>query len=231
VAMLLIVYRSIGTTMIMLFMVLIELAVTRGVVAALANTGIVGLSTYATNLITLLAIAAGTDYAIFLVGRYQEARSDGLDREAAYYAMFRGTVHVIVGSGLTISGAVACLMFTRLPYFYTLGAPAAVGVLVTLSAALTLGPAAVVIGSWMGRLEPRHKKGRTNGWRRVGTAIVRGLTRRAARPARVQNRLRYAALLARVIAGQRRLCRCRTALLGGPAQPRTADGRNRSRHA
>ena len=173
VVMLLIVYRSVATMLIMLFMVLIELLVTRGVVAALANTGIIGLSTYTTNLITLLAIAAGTDYAIFLVGRYQEARSEGLDKEAAYYAMYRGTVHVIVGSGLTISGAVACLQFTRLPYFNSLGLPAALGVLVTLSAALTLGPAAVTIGSWMGRLEPRRRKRRANGWRRVGTAVVR----------------------------------------------------------
>ena len=34
-----------------------------------------------------MAIAAGTDYAIFLVGRYQEARGKGLDREAAYHDM------------------------------------------------------------------------------------------------------------------------------------------------
>mgnify|MGYP000028105687 CR=1 FL=1 len=51
---------------------------------------------------------------------------------AAFYNMFRGTVHVIVGSGLTIAGAVACLYFTRLPYFQTLGVPAAIGVLVFL---------------------------------------------------------------------------------------------------
>ena len=53
----------------------VELAAARGVVAALANSGVIGLSTYSTNLLTLLAIAAGTDYAIFVVGRYQEARS------------------------------------------------------------------------------------------------------------------------------------------------------------
>ena len=35
------------------------------------------MSTYATNLLTLLVIAAGTDYAIFFVGRYQEARGSG----------------------------------------------------------------------------------------------------------------------------------------------------------
>ena len=52
-----------------------------------------------------MVIAAGTDYAIFIVGRYHEARNKGLEREAAYHDMFGGTVHVIVGSGLTIAGA------------------------------------------------------------------------------------------------------------------------------
>ncbi len=53
------------------------MAAARGVVAFLGHTGIIGLSTYATNLLTLLVIAAGTDYAIFLLGRYQEARQSG----------------------------------------------------------------------------------------------------------------------------------------------------------
>jgi RND superfamily putative drug exporter len=170
--MLLVVYRSIATTLIMLVTVLVELVAARGVVAVLANSGIIGLSTYSTNLLTLLAIAAGTDYAIFVVGRYQEARNRGSDREAAYHDMFRGTVHVIVGSGLTIAGAVACLYFTRLPYFQSLGVPASIGVLVTLAAALTMGPAVLVISSRFGLLEPKRKV-RARGWRRIGTAIVR----------------------------------------------------------
>ena len=41
-----------------------------------ATTSIIGLSTFATSLLTLMVIAAGTDYAIFLIGRYQEARGD-----------------------------------------------------------------------------------------------------------------------------------------------------------
>jgi MMPL family len=32
------------------------------------------------RLLPLIAIAAGTDYAIFLIGRYQEARGAGEDR-------------------------------------------------------------------------------------------------------------------------------------------------------
>jgi RND superfamily putative drug exporter len=170
--MLLIVYRSLSTMSIVLAVVAVELAAARGVVAVLGDAGILGLSTYATNILTGMAIAAGTDYAIFLVGRYQEARNKGLERQAAYDDMFRGTVHVIVGSGLTIVGAVACLHFTRLPYFQSVGVPGALGILVTLAAALTLGPAVVVIAGRFGLLEPKRNV-RATGWRRVGTSIVR----------------------------------------------------------
>lgn len=170
--MLFFVFRSVVTTVLALVMVLIEVAAARGVVAALAHSGVIGLSTYSTNLLTLLVIAAGTDYAIFFLGRYHEARLSGQEREASYHTMFAGTAHVVLGSGLTIAGAVACLSFTRLPYFQTLGIPAAIGILVALAAALTLSPAIITAASLFGLLEPKRKIG-TRGWRRIGTAIVR----------------------------------------------------------
>jgi len=170
--MLLFVYRSLVTMLIVLLTVAVELMAARGVVAVLAHAGVIGLSTYATNLLTLLAIAAGTDYAIFVVGRYQEARGKGMDRISAYHDMWHGTVHVMVGSGLTIAGAVACMSFARLPYFQTLGIPAAIGVLVTLAAALTLGPAVLLIATRFGLMEPKVAQ-RARGWRKIGTAIVR----------------------------------------------------------
>ena len=170
--MLLFVYRSFLTMLLVLVTVLIEMAAARGIVAFLGNAGVIGLSTYATNLLTLLVIAAGTDYAIFVVGRYQEARSAGEDRDTAYYTMFRGTAHIVLGSGLTVAGAVACLSFTRLPYFQSLGIPAALGILVALVAALTLAPAVLTLGALVGIFEPKRAM-RTRGWRRIGTAIVR----------------------------------------------------------
>ena len=170
--MLLFVYRSIVTTILILLMVFIELGAARGIVALLAVNNLIGLSTFAVNLLVLLAIAAGTDYAIFLIGRYQEARQLGEDRKHAYYTMFHGTAHVILGSGLTIAGAMYCLSFTRLPYFKSLGVPCAVGMLVAVVAALTLGPAMVVVGSRFGLFDPKRKM-KTRFWRRVGTAVVR----------------------------------------------------------
>src|ERR1700722_7583604 len=87
--MLLLVYRSLVTTLLVLVTVLIEMAAARGIVAFLANSGLIGLSTYSTNLLTLLVIAAGTDYAIFVLGRYHERRGIGEDRKAAFYTMYR----------------------------------------------------------------------------------------------------------------------------------------------
>ena len=63
----------------------------------------------------------------------------GATREEAYYEMFHGTAHVVLGSGLTIAGATYCLTFTRMPYFQTLGVPCAVGILAGVAVALTLG--------------------------------------------------------------------------------------------
>src|SRR6476619_3247577 len=170
--MLLRLYRRVTTVLLVMLTVMLELAASRGVVAVLANAGIIELSTYSTNLLTLLVIAAGTDYAIFILGRFHEARYDGQDRVSAFNTMYHGTAHIILGSGLTIAGAVLCLTFTRLPYFNSLGIPAGIGVLVAVVAALTLAPALLVIGRHFGLFEPSRPM-RTQGWRRIGTAIVR----------------------------------------------------------
>jgi RND superfamily putative drug exporter len=172
IIMLLLVYRSVLTVIMVLVMVVLSLTASRGVISFLGYHEIIGLSTFATNLLVTLAIAASTDYAIFLIGRYQEARSIGEDKETAYYTMFRGTAHVVLGSGLTIAGATFCLSFTRLPYFQTLGVPLAIGMVVAVVASLTLGSAIITVASKFGLLEPKRAM-RTRGWRKIGAAVVR----------------------------------------------------------
>ncbi|MBS9535750.1 RND family transporter [Mycobacterium sp. M1] len=172
VTMLLLVYRSVTTIVLLLVMVGLELGAARGVVAFLGYHHLVGLTTFAVNLLVSLAIAAGTDYAIFLIGRYHEARQAGEDRETAYYTAFHGVSHVILGSGLTIAGATFCLHFTRMPYFRSLGIPCATGMVVSVVAALTLGPAIITVASRFGLLDPKRAMS-TRGWRKVATAIVR----------------------------------------------------------
>ncbi|WP_395309337.1 MMPL family transporter [Mycobacterium sp. AMU20-3851] len=173
IVMLLLIYRSFLTMLITIFMVLLSLLAARGVVAFLGYHEIIGLSTFATSLLVTLAIAASTDYAIFLLGRYQEARSAGEDRESAYYTMFHGTAHVVLGSGLTIAGATFCLHFTNMPYFVTLGIPLAVGMTVVVLVALTLGAAIITVATRFGKLLEPKRAMRTRGWRKIGAAVVR----------------------------------------------------------
>jgi putative drug exporter of the RND superfamily len=170
--MLLLVFRSIVTVIVLLLTVGIELQVARGIVAFLGLHGWVGLTTYVVNLLVSIGIAAGTDYGIFFAGRYQEARQAGEDRETAFYTTYRGVAKVVLASGVTIAGAIACLSFTRLPFFQPLGVPGAIGILVAVAVALTLVPAIMAAGGRFGLFDPKREIN-SRRWRRIGTAIVR----------------------------------------------------------
>lgn len=172
IVMLLAIYRSLVTMLVSMVIIGLELFAAQGVTAAAGYLNIIGLTPYAVSMVTMLALAAGTDYVIFLLGRYQEERSKGLDREEAFYVAYHGVSHVILGSGLTIAGATMCLNFTTLPYFNTMGLPCAISVLVIIAAALTLAPAVLTVGSKFGLLDSKRDLS-AQGWRKVGTAVVR----------------------------------------------------------
>lgn len=170
--MLSLVYRSVSTVLLILAIVGIEMGASRGMVAVIGHLGLMDFSTFSVPLMTALAIAAGTDYAIFLLGRYHEARQNGEDPESAYYTAFHGVGHVILGSGLTIAGAMLTLRLTRLSYFNSLAYPSAIALLIVVAAAMTVAPAVLVVASRFGLLDPKRMM-KTRGWRKVGTATVR----------------------------------------------------------
>ena len=170
--MLSIVYRSVSTVLLILAIVGIEMGSARGTVALVGKLGLMDFSTFSVPLMTALSIAAGTDYAIFLIGRYHESRQNGEDPESAYYSAFHGVGHVILGSGLTIAGAMLTLRLTRLSYFNSLAYPSALALIIVVAAAMTVAPAILVVASRRGLLDPKRMM-KTKGWRKVGTATVR----------------------------------------------------------
>ena len=172
IAMLLLVYRSPTTLLVPLGSVLFEMLISKGVVSTLGHFGVIPLSSFAVNMVVSLTLGAGTDYGIFLLGRYQEARQAGETREEAYYTAYRSVTPIIIGSGLTIAGAGFCLSFARLDYFHTMGPAVAIAMLLTISAALTLGPAILTAGSLFGLFDPKRMvKGHL--YRRIGASVVR----------------------------------------------------------
>ncbi len=172
IGMLLLVYRSIVTLFVPLAGVLFEMLVAKGVISFLGHFGYIELSSFAVNIVVALTLGAGTDYGIFLMGRYHEARQAGETREEAFYTAYKSVTPVILGSGLTIAGACYCLTFARLNYFHTMGPAVAISMLFTIAAALTLGPAFLTVGSLFGLFDPRGAA-KAHLYRRIGTSVVR----------------------------------------------------------
>ncbi|WP_036435420.1 RND family transporter [Mycobacterium sp. URHB0044] len=172
IVMLLIVYRSPTALLVPLASVLFEMLIAKGAVSTLGHLGVIPLSSFAVNIVVALSLGAGTDYGIFLLGRYQEARQAGETREEAYYTAYRSVSPIIIGSGLTIAGAGLCLSFARLDYFHTMGPAVAIAMLLTISAALTLSPAILAVGSLFGLFDPKRVV-RGQLYRRIGASVVR----------------------------------------------------------
>src|SRR3984957_8046337 len=176
IGLLLVVYRSFAILLVPLAGVLFEMLVAKGVVSTLGHFGYIELSSFAVNIVIALTLGAGTDYGIFLMGRYHEARQAGESREESFYIAYKGVTPIIIGSALTIAGACYCLTFARLNYFHTMGPAVAISMLFTIAAALTLGPAFLTVGSLFGMFDPKRAvKGHL--YRRIGGSIVRWAVR------------------------------------------------------
>ncbi|HZU47651.1 MAG TPA: RND family transporter, partial [Mycobacterium sp.] len=171
-ALLLIVYRSPVAAGIPLIAVGLALAVARSVVAVFAEHGLVEVSLFSVALIAAMILGAGTDYAIFLIGRYHEGRRRGIDPAAALADAYRGVAPVIVGSALTMSAALACLSLAKVAMFRSVGTPCAIGILTAMLMALTLIPAMIGLTSRRGLLEPRRSV-IARRWRRIGVTVAR----------------------------------------------------------
>jgi RND superfamily putative drug exporter len=133
--------------------------------AVLALGSAFGLSETTGTLATMLGLACGIDYALFVVSRYREEREKGhAPREAAGLAA--GTAgSAVVFAGLTVVIALAGLSVVGIPMLTKMGLAAAGAVLLAVLICLTLVPA--VLGFWpnavLSRRERKKKVGRGNG--------------------------------------------------------------------
>ncbi len=169
---LLAVYRSPIAAAIPLASVGLALAVARPVVAALGQSGVVEVSLFSVALMAAMTLGAGTDYAIFLIGRYHEGRRRHATPRQALIDAYRGVAPVVIGSALTVAVALATLGFAEVGALRSAGIPCAIGILVTMIAALTLTPALMSLAVRRGLIEPRPST-TARRWRRVGAAVAR----------------------------------------------------------
>lgn len=98
--------------------------------------------TVPTILLTVI-IGVGTDYSVFVVARYREERVKGASVQQAVETSVTWAGESIATSGATVIVSFLALTFTSVVFLRTMGFVVGLGVLVALSVALTMTPAAV----------------------------------------------------------------------------------------
>lgn len=186
---LLAVYRALILPFLVLFTSVFALATSILLVYAFALWGWIELSGQSQGILSILVIGAATDYALLLVARYREALTEYSSKWDAMKVAYRASVEPIVASGATVILALLCLLFSDLNSNRSLGPIAAIGIVFSLLAALTLLPSFLLLfgrsAFWPLRPKPdtstagMHEQsvtgleGLRGVWKRVGRLISR----------------------------------------------------------
>ncbi|MFV5997976.1 MMPL family transporter [Streptomyces sp. NPDC056231] len=136
---LVITFGSLAAAGMPLLTALIGVGITTSAVTALAAT--LDLNSSTSALASMLGIAVGIDYALFIVSRYRSERADGYDAPEAA-ARANGTAgSAVVFAGLTVVIALAGLAVVNLPLLTAMGLAAAGAVTIAVLVTITLVPA------------------------------------------------------------------------------------------
>jgi len=142
---LLIVYRSLLLPIAVLLTSVFALCAAILLVFGMAKLGWIQLNGQSQGILSILVIGAATDYALLFVARFREALTHTTNRTAGVLTAWKKSWEPILASGATVIIALLCLLFSDLNSNKALGPVAAVGILCSLFAALTLLPAMLAL--------------------------------------------------------------------------------------
>ncbi len=174
------------------------------IILALALTGLIGqiypMNTFMLNVLTMMGLAVGIDYTLFVISRYREERARGLEKIDAIAATGATANRAIFFSGMTVVLAMLGMVIVPLDITISMGLGVMLVVFTTLATTLVLLPALLgVLGDRVnalrvpvvGRLAMDRAAGRSGLFERLAHSIMRrpaslahGGRRRPARPGR-----------------------------------------------
>jgi RND superfamily putative drug exporter len=112
-----------------------------GMTGITAMTAFMDIGSSTPMLATMIGLAVGIDYALFILARYRSELEHTADREEAVGVSVGTAGSAVVFAGLTVLIALAALSVVRIPFLTAMGLAAAATVLVAVLVALTLLPA------------------------------------------------------------------------------------------
>jgi RND superfamily putative drug exporter len=185
--------ESIGILAAIIVLIIVFGAVVAGVTpivmaifAIVVTLGIVGMfgimwdfSFFTPNLISMMGLAVGIDYSLFIVSRYREERHRGREKLDAIAASGATANRAVFFSGLTVVLALAGMLLVPTTIFRSLAGGAIIVVLVSVAASMSLLPAILsLLGDKInaGRIFGRKRDmehGRPGGfWDRASRAVM-----------------------------------------------------------
>jgi putative drug exporter of the RND superfamily len=136
---LLVVFAALVAIGVPLVLALISIFIATGLASVIASFSTI--SFFISNMITMIGLAVGIDYALFIVERYREERRHGRPKAEAIEVAGSTASKAVLFSGLTVVFALLGLFMIPTTIFRSLGLGAVLVVVVAVLAMLTLIPA------------------------------------------------------------------------------------------
>jgi putative drug exporter of the RND superfamily len=176
---LVIVFGSLVAGITPIVMGIFSIAVALGIVAVLGQLW--KFTFFAPNLISMMGLAVGIDYSLFIVSRYREERQHGREKLEAIGRSGATANRAVFFSGLTVALALAGMLLVPTTIFRGLAGGAIIVVLVSVAASMTLLPSVLSLlgdkvnaGRVFGRKRGDVEHGRPGGfWDRASRAVMR----------------------------------------------------------
>ncbi len=164
---LLLVFGSLFAALLPLISALFALGTAIGMVDLLSH--VLKMPQFAPELILLIGLGVGVDYALFIVTRHRQGLVAGMGTEESIINAVNTSGRAVLFAGIIVCIALLGMFALGVSFLYGLAVAASIGVLLTMIAALTLLPA--LLGFIGPKVMSRNQKSNlaTNGPRIVGS--------------------------------------------------------------
>jgi RND superfamily putative drug exporter len=140
---LIIVFGAIVAAIVPIVMAIFAIAVALGLVALIGQ--LFSFNLFVENMVTMIGLAVGIDYSLFIVSRYREERKKGFAKLDAIGAAGATANRAVFFSGLTVVLALLGMMIFPATIFRSLAGGAILVTIAALGASMTLLPAILAI--------------------------------------------------------------------------------------
>jgi len=136
---LIVVFASVIAAVVPIVLAIFAIAVALGLVTAIGQ--LVDFNLFVTNMVSMIGLAVGIDYSLFIVSRYREERKKGFEKLEAIGRSGATANRAVFFSGMTVVLALLGMFIIPTTIFRSLASGAILVTLVSIAASMTLLPA------------------------------------------------------------------------------------------